>query len=375
VPLESTARAEVLEHLVLGFHGTSMPAGIAATLADGLSGIALYPRNFAAPAELRALTDSLRRAAAAPLLIGIDQEGGTRFALPSPFTTWPSPAALGRLGDSALVEEVARAIAAELRAVGVNTDFAPMLDLAVNPASPVTADRSFGREPGEVARLGVAFLRGLAAGGVVGCAKHFPGHGDTTMDPHLDLPVFNGTRERLEQRELVPFAAAIEAGAPMVMTAHILLPQIDPDFPASISPAVLGGMLRRDLHFEGVILADDLGMGALARRYGCAKSAVMTLDAGSDIAMLCHDSSVVPGVIDAVTAALGDGRLDREHCSLSRSRVARLRENIRATERSAPPIEIIGCPAHRALAQEIQSRLDVLGQAGGPASSGSKARR
>jgi beta-N-acetylhexosaminidase len=344
-------------------------------LADGLSGVALYPRNFTSPAGLRALTDSLRHRAAAPLLIGIDQEGGTRFALPPPFTVWPSPAALGRLGDAALVEEMARAIAAELLAVGVNTDFAPMLDLAVNPASPVTADRSFGRAPGDVARLGVAFLRGLAAGGVLGCAKHFPGHGDTTMDPHLDLPAFDGTRERLEQQELVPFAAVVEAGAPMVMTAHILLPQIDPDLPASISPAVLGGMLRRDLRFDGVILADDLGMGALTRRYGCGESAVMTLDAGSDIAMLCHDSSVVPGAIDAVAAALGSGRLDRERWSLSRSRVATLREKIRAAERSAPPIEIIGCPAHRALAREIQARLDALGPEGGPASSGSKAPR
>jgi beta-N-acetylhexosaminidase len=361
VPLESTARAEALDHLILGFHGTSVPADISAMLAGGLSGVALYLRNFTSPAELRALTDSLRRAAAAPLLIGIDQEGGTRFALPPPFTVWPSPAALGRLGDAALVEEVARAIASELCAVGVNTDFAPMLDLAVNPASPVTAERSFGREPGEVARLGVAFLRGLAAGGVLGCAKHFPGHGDTTMDPHLDLPAFNGTRERLERQELVPFAAAIEAGATMVMTAHILLPQIDPDVPASISPAVLGGILRRDLHFEGVILADDLGMGALARRYGCGESAVLTLDAGSDIAMLCHDSSVVPGVIEAVTAALGNGRLDRERWSLSRSRVATLREKIRAAERPAPPLAIVGCPAHQGLAKEVRARLSALG--------------
>ena len=122
----------------------------------------------------------------------------------------------------------------------------------------------------------------------------FPGHGDTTLDPHLDLPVFDGTRERLQREELVPFAAAIEANAPMIMTAHILLPQIDPDLPTSISPTVLEGMLRRDLRFGGVILADDLGMGALARRYGCGESAVMALQAGTDVAMLCHDSSVVP---------------------------------------------------------------------------------
>lgn len=349
--------AEVLERLLLGFHGTTVPSEIAALLHDGLAGVAIYPRNFTSPAELRALTDSLQRAAGAPLLIGIDQEGGTRFALPLPFTVWPSPAELGRLGDAALVEEVARAIAIELRAVGVNTDFAPMLDLAVNPESPVTKDRSFGRAPAEVARLGAAFLRGLAAEGVLGCAKHFPGHGDTTMDPHLDLPTFDGTRARLRQEELVPFAAAVEAGAPMIMTAHILLPQIDARLPASLSPGVLEGMLRRDLRFEGVILADDLGMGALSRRYGCGDSAVMTLEAGTDIAMLCHDTSVAPGVIEAVAAALGKGRFDAGKWAASRARIAKLREKIATAKRPAPPLEVVGCPAHVHLAQKVRARL------------------
>ena len=292
----SLARAEVLERLLLGFHGDTVPQEIEAFLGAGLSGIALYPRNFGSPAALRALTDALRRAAAGPLLIGIDQEGGTRFSLPPPFTAWPSPADLGRLGSASLVEEVAHAIAAELRAVGVNVDFAPMLDLAINPESPVTKDRSFGRSPDEVARLGASFLRGLESGGVLGCAKHFPGHGDTMLDPHLDLPVFDGTRERLQREELVPFAAAIQAGAPMVMTAHILLPKIDANLPASLSPAVLQGMLRRDLKFDGVILADDLGMGALARQYGCGESAVMTLDAGTTSPCCVTTVSVVPGV-------------------------------------------------------------------------------
>jgi beta-N-acetylhexosaminidase len=357
---EKRARPEVLERLVLGFHGTSLPPEIAPLVRAGLAGVALYPRNFASPAGLRALTDALRRAADAPLLIGIDQEGGTRFALPPPFTAWPSPAELGRLGDAALAEEVARAIGAELRAAGVNTDFAPMLDLAVNPDSPVTKDRSFGRDPAEVARLGVAFLRGLAAEGVLGCAKHFPGHGDTALDPHLDLPSFDGTRERLRQEELVPFAAAIDAGVPLIMTAHILLPRIDPELPASLSPAVLEDLLRRDLRFAGVILADDLGMGALSRRYGCGDSAVRTILAGTDIAMLCHDPSAVPGAVDAVAAALDTGRFDAGKWAAGRARIARLREQIGAAERPAPPLEIIGCRTHALLARKARARLEAL---------------
>ena len=315
---------------MVGFAGTSLPDELAAMLAGGLAGVAIYPRNYRDPADLRELTEAIRHAAGQPVLIGIDQEGGTKFALKAPVTAWPSPAELGRLGDAALVEQVARAMARELRALGLNLDFAPMLDLATNPASPVTTDRSFGSDPHEVARLGVAFLRGLTAEGVLGCAKHFPGHGDAAIDPHLDLPRFDGTRERLTQNELVPFAAAIEAGVPLVMTAHILLPQLDPSYPASLSQTILDGLLRRQLGFDGVILADDLGMGAIARRYENGESAVKTLQAGTDIAMLCHDWSAVPVAIEAVAQSIEDRRFNSAQWTSGRERIARLRERIRA---------------------------------------------
>jgi beta-N-acetylhexosaminidase len=361
---DRTPRREALERFILGFDGAGVPPDLAALLGQGLAGVAIYPRNFASPAGLRALTDQIRAASAAPVVIGIDQEGGTTFSLPPPFTAWPSPAELGRLGDAALVERVARAIAVELRAVGVNTDFAPMLDLAVNPESPVTRGRSFGRAPGDVARLGAAFLRGLAAEGVLGCAKHFPGHGDTTTDPHLDLPSFDGTMERLQREELVPFAAAIAANTPMIMTAHILLPQIDATLPASLSPAILEGILRRELTFEGVLLADDLGMGALAQRYGCGESAVITLEAGTDIAMLCHNSTAVPEAIRAVTAALGNGRFDPARWAAGRRRIATLRMRITETERPSPPLDVIGSRPHRLLADDVRCRLAEMDNQG-----------
>ncbi len=250
---------------MLGFDGDSLPGKLAEYLARGLAGVVLYQRNFANAERLQKLTAAIRQAAGRPVLIGIDQEGGTRFALREPFTTWPSAAELGRLGDVDSVEQVARAIATELRAVGCNLNFAPMLDLHVNPESPVTKDRSFGSDPNHVARMGATFDRGLRRGGLLSCAKHFPGHGDAVVDPHLDLPVFGGTMERLESAELVPFAAAVAAGVPLVMTAHILLPLIDPENPASLSRTMLDGVLRRRLRFDGVILADDLGMGAICQ--------------------------------------------------------------------------------------------------------------
>jgi beta-N-acetylhexosaminidase len=342
---------------MLGFQGDSLPAELAEYLARGLAGVVIYQRNFASAAGLRRLTAEIQQAAAGrPVLIGIDQEGGTRFALSEPFTSWPSAQELGELGDPAAVEEVARAMAVELRAAGCNLNFAPMLDLHVNPDSPVTKGRSFGADPHLVARMGAAFDRGLRSGGVLSCAKHFPGHGDAAVDPHLDLPVFAGTMERLESAELVPFAAAAAVGVPLMMTAHILLPKIDLEYPASLSRMMLEGVLRRRMGYAGVILADDLGMGAIAQRYGSGDAAVRTLVAGTDIAMLCHDWSAVAPAIAAVRNALQDGRFDQNQWDAS---LARIDLACAQTEASGPKpsIESLGCEEHRELAERIRGRL------------------
>src|SRR5579883_1100296 len=171
---------------MLGFHGHELPDELIELLGRGLAGVAIYPRNFGGPNELLRLTTAIRKAASGPVLIGIDQEGGTKFSLGEPFTPWPSPSDLGLLGNSSTIAQIARASALELRAVGINLNFAPMLDLATNSASPVTSGRSFGSDPERVAQLGCAYLRGLQAEGILACAKHFPGHGDAAIDPHLD---------------------------------------------------------------------------------------------------------------------------------------------------------------------------------------------
>jgi beta-N-acetylhexosaminidase len=350
------ARDSVLARFMLGFEGDSLPAELADYLAQGLAGVVLYPRNFPSVERLRELTSEIRHAAGRPVLIGIDQEGGTRFALREPFTAWPSADELGRIGDPALTEQVARALAVELRAVGCNLNFAPMLDLHVNSDSPVTTDRSFGADPHRVARMGVAFDRGLRAGRVLSCAKHFPGHGDTVVDPHLDLPVFMGTNERLESAELVPFAAAVAAGVPTIMTAHILLPQIDPENPASLSRIMLDGILRRRMGFDGVILADDLGMGAIARKYGPGDASVQTLRAGTDIAMLCHDWSAVAPAIAAVRKAHREEGFEKGEWSASLDRIERACAHADLPAPSAS-LKILACAEFRALAAGVRARL------------------
>lgn len=346
-----------LEKFVLGFEGTSLPEELRELLAGGLAGVVIFPRNFASLDGLARLTSEVRRTARRPVLIGIDQEGGPRFSLPEPFTPWPSAAELGLLDSPELVEKQARAMARELLSVGCNLDFAPMLDLHIQPGSPVTTDRSFGADPHKVGRLGAAFARGLAAESLLACGKHFPGHGDTQVDPHEDLPIFRGDSARLAQMELVPFGAVIEAGAPLLMTAHILLPEIDGTRPASLSRTILHGILRERLGFRGAILADDLGMGAIRKRWSAPEAGVQTFQAGTDLTLLCHDWTAVPPALERVAGALDEGAFDHREWKESHKRIEGLRARVEAASSRTPPLGVVGCREHRALAREIRARL------------------
>ena len=359
---DSLPPRDVLEKFMLGFQGTALPEELRVLLAGGLGGVAIYPRNFTSAEGLLALTQEIRRAAGGPVLIGIDQEGGTKFSLPEPFTQWASPEELGRLNEEALVQRQAEAMARELRAVGINLNFAPMLDLHVNPESPVTKGRSFGKDPHRVSRLGAAFIRGMGAGGVLACAKHFPGHGDAPVDPHEDLPVYRGAARKLEVTDLAPFASAIIEDVPMIMTAHILLPEIDPERPASLSRKLLSDVLRQRMEFDGVILADDLGMGAIAKRYGVGEAAVEALRAGCDMVMLCHDRRLAAQAIEkAAEAGKAGGFLEGEW-EASQERIERTHRVAGSFDQdhSKPGIWKIGCAEHRRLAEEIRMKASSV---------------
>lgn len=345
---------DVLQHFLVGFEGTRVPGALQGLLREGLAGVAIYRRNWETVEGLRALCDEIRGAAGtAQVLIGIDQEGGTKFSLPAPFTQWPSPAELGRRGDSGAVGQIGRAMAVELRAAGVNLNFAPMLDVHVNEASPVTTERSYGSDPERVGEMGAAFIRGLwHAGGVLACAKHYPGHGDVGVDPHDELPVSEATAQVLDGRDLLPFDAAIRAGVPTIMTAHVLLKNIE-SLPASLSSRMLQEVLRKRLGFGGVIFADDLGMGAIRSRYGVDKAAVMALAAGSDIVMLCHDWSLVQPGIAAVQRAGENYLLDEIEFRASGLRITNVLRAAGVCAENAPALGVIGCEEHRALAAHL----------------------
>jgi beta-N-acetylhexosaminidase len=349
-----TGSANVLRRFLVGFEGTRLPAATGRLLREGLAGVALYRRNWETVAGLSALTDEIRQAAGtASVLIGIDQEGGTKFSLPEPFTPWPSPEQLGRRGDAGAVEHLGRAMARELRAVGVNLNFAPMVDVHVNPASPVTAVRSYGSDPARVGELGAALVRGLGQEEVLACGKHFPGHGDVAADPHDELPVSDTTEELLQARDLAPFSALVAAGVPSIMTAHILLPQVDAKYPATLSRAAMHDTLRLKLGFRGVVFADDLGMGAIRQRYGAGHAAIAAFQAGVDIAMLCHDASLVPPALEAVQRVYESHNFDELEWRAAHLRIDKMLR--RCSDRLADPagLEVIGHTEHRALAKEL----------------------
>jgi beta-N-acetylhexosaminidase len=310
---------------VVGFPGTSPDGPLEQLLDDGVAGVILFKRNVESAAQLAALVRALKTRAGRPVLASVDQEGGRVARLRgAPFTALPPMREFGRRADAALATRVGRLLAYEVRSLGFDVDFAPVLDVDTNPANPVIGDRSFSRDPHEVARLGVALAQGLEAGGVASCGKHFPGHGDTAKDSHLDLPSLPHSLERLREVELVPFAAAARAGLASLMTAHVIFDALDPGVPATMSAKVLDQLLRRELGYEGVVVSDDLEMKAIADHFSIDRAAVEGLRAGVDLFLVCHHADVQRGAIEAVVRAVESGHVTRERLAQALARVDRL---------------------------------------------------
>jgi beta-N-acetylhexosaminidase len=309
------------------------------------------------PAGVRVLTDGLReearRLGLPPPLVGVDQEGGVVGRLPPPFVTTPSPMAQAATGEPESAYRCAATTARQLRSAGINLNFAPVLDVNVDPANPVIGTRAFGDDPALVTRFGLAALRGYRDGGVLATAKHFPGHGDTAIDSHLGLPTIRHDLDRLRRVELAPFAAAVRAGVPAMMTAHLVASALG-DLPATLSPAVLSGLLRRELGFDGLVFTDDLAMGAIAERYGAAAAAVRAKAAGADVVVLASrrlDEQVA--VAEALAAAVEEGGLPVAAFAETSRRLARLRADYKVGE---PPVVVEPGAADEEVAFEVAWR-------------------
>nr|HEX4316967.1 beta-N-acetylhexosaminidase [Kofleriaceae bacterium] len=310
-----------------------------------------------------ALNRQLHRAApdGTPALIAVDHEGGGVQRVRAPATQWPpmiGHAGLAAPADSELAEQIGHAIGSELRALGFDIDFAPVLDVHTNPANPIIGDRAFGTEPDGVARRALAFARGLAAAGVLACGKHFPGHGDTSTDSHLELPRIDHPMSRLEKVELVPFHRAAQANLPMIMTAHVIFAALDPTRPATLSPQVVTDLLRGKLGYRGVVVSDDLDMRAIADHMGADVAAVAAIRAGCDALLCCRDESNQARAEEALIR-------EAERDSAFRARVGEAAQRVRAMKTShaahvaslpLPRIEAVGSFENRRLADRLAGR-------------------
>ncbi|MGB4043452.1 MAG: beta-N-acetylhexosaminidase [Thermacetogeniaceae bacterium] len=308
-----------------------------------VGGIILFKRNIDNPAQTLSLINELKRVNSAkkiPLFLSVDEEGGRVSRMPAQLKKLPSSGRIGEVNDSEISFEIGRLLGQELRAFGFNMDFAPVLDINSNPNNPVIGDRSFGTTPELVSRLGLQIMKGLQSQNVISVVKHFPGHGDTSVDSHIGLPSVYHDYERLKSFELIPFADAVTNNADAVMIAHILLPNIDPEHPASLSRAVITDILRKDLNFQGVVITDDLTMGAITNNYGLGEAAVKAVTAGSDIVLVCHSMEMEMQVINALTKAVEAGQISTERVDESVYRILKLKQKYQLSDEPVESVDI-----------------------------------
>jgi beta-N-acetylhexosaminidase len=363
-------REQIGQLLVAGFWGTTPSPEIIDLIRNyRIGGIILFSRNVQDAQQVLELTQRLQTIAIraghrVPLLIAIDQENGMVQRLGRGTTLFPGNMALGAIGSEQVVYNVAQATGRELKALGINMNLAPVVDVNNNPVNPVIGVRSFGEDPHQVARLAAAAVKGYRAAGVISDLKHFPGHGDTAVDSHLALPTISSTLEQLEAIELVPFKTGIEVGADSVMIAHISFPAVNHQeaLPASVSPAMVRGLLRERLGFDGVIISDCMEMNAVAETIGTERAAVMALRAGVDLVLVSHTYARQLGSIEAIQLALQGGDLSPEVVQRAAERVLKLKDRFLSWESLlAAPVPVwVGGPSHRHLRNQAYELSTTL---------------
>lgn len=346
---------------IVGFDGHSVPPELRSLSREfDLGGVIYFARNIEEPGQVRELSiDCAALAHEWPLWISVDQEGGRVARLKRPFTEWPPMITLGRCGDDAMTVRFAKALAAELRAVGINLDYTPVLDVHTNPKNPVIGDRAYSAKADDAARLGALMIETLQAAGIAACGKHFPGHGDTSTDSHFELPIVDQSPERLKAVELVPFRAAVKAGVDCIMTAHVLVPALDETRPATLSPVIIDGLLKREMGYGGIVISDDLGMKAISESTGLGEAMVQSLLAGCDAVLLCNQPADEQAMaLEFVVKAVESGRVPLKRIEDALERQERVKHERLGTKTASPvSMSVIGCEEHQQLSQAMSTWL------------------
>jgi beta-N-acetylhexosaminidase len=347
--------------ICIGFNGKQLPSQTRDLLLRGVSSVILFARNYESPRQLAELCHEIKQVGSdsrgRPIMICVDHEGGRVQRFPPPFTAIPSMREVGQTNDPTCARTIGSIMAKELRAVNIDMNLAPVLDVDSNPANPVIGARSFGPTPDVVSRMAIALIDGLQSSGTAACGKHFPGHGDTSIDSHLDLPRLPHDMKRLEAVELPPFKAAIKSGVAAIMTSHVLFETLDAKFPATISAAVIDSVLRQRLGFDRVIISDDLEMKAIADHYGFDDAILRSAMAGIDLFMVCHTHELQHRAIDVLIDASKRGSLPRDRIEQSNRRLDSLfKRFVRPAKDWDERTTVIGCDAHRASISGLVTR-------------------
>jgi beta-N-acetylhexosaminidase len=354
-------RRHIGQLAIAGFAGHEIPPELKAIAREfDLGGIILFARNVAEPDQVADVAREAQTLAhELPLWVSVDQEGGRVARLKAPFTVWPPMMTLGRSGDEKLAARFAAALAVELKAVGVTLDYTPVLDILTNPKNPAIGDRALAERAEDVARLGRTIITTLQDAGIAACGKHFPGHGDTSTDSHHELPLIEHPPDRLDAVELVPFKAAIDAGVACMMTAHILIPALDEERPATLSPAVVDGLLKTRLGYGGLVLSDDLDMKAISAKYGVPDATVAAIAAGCDVVLMCGaQPEAQAAALEALIRALESGTLPLKRVEDALARHRRTKERFLAPSLPRPLTgsalrATLGRDEHQAVAAEM----------------------
>jgi beta-N-acetylhexosaminidase len=335
----------------IGFGGTTPTAEARALFKRGVANCIVFARNYESPQQFFQLTREVK--SLGQIMMSVDQEGGRVLRMREPFTLVPSMRQVGQAGDEKLAYEIGRVLARELRAVNLDMNLAPVLDVDTNPGNPVISSRSFGGSTELVTKLGVAVLRGLQDNGVAACAKHFPGHGDTNKDSHHELPVLPHDINRLNEIELPPFKAAVEAGVASVMTAHVIYTPID-EYPGTLSREIINRILRKRLGFDGLVMSDDMQMKAISEHYGFDDSLILAANAGVDLFWICHSSELQNRAIDVLIKAAESGKLPRIRLEEASRRLDAVMATFVKPAAAKLDLATIGSSEHQAIAKRIE---------------------
>jgi beta-N-acetylhexosaminidase len=344
--------------LIVGFEGKKLPSELEQALAAGeRGGVVLFTRNIADPRGAHEIACACAAAAPPdlPPLLCVDQEGGRVIRIPAPALELPPMRTLGAIGDPVLVKRAAAVVARELAAMGFNMNLSPVLDVDSNPKNPVIGDRSLGSDPDVVARLGRAYIEGLQENGVMACGKHFPGHGDTSKDSHVDLPVVDRSKQKLDEVELPPFRTASLRGVAALMTAHVIYSELDPVLPATLSAKIASTLLRSEIGFQGMLLSDDLEMAALSDRYEIEASAVAAVLAGCDALLVCHSAELQQRAHRALVERANADEAFMLRCQQAAQRGLKARRE--RPPRPAPSAEALRAALQTLEAQQIASEI------------------